>query len=141
MQSDEFVRKVQERAKKTTGAEAVTIIEATLETLGERLPRDERSGLAAELPAQLKAYVGKREKTLPAPYGLEEFYNRVAGRSGLGLREAIKQSHAVMSVLQEAVSAGKLQDVRRQLPAEYEELFTGEPYGPGSPAAAVEDQG
>lgn len=141
MQSDEFVRMVQERAKMTTGDAAVNVIEATLETLGERLPRDERGGLAAELPAQLKTYVTKRHKALPVPYGLEEFYNRVAGRSGLGLREAIRQSHAVMSVLQEAVSASQLQDVRRQLPAEYEELFTGEPYGPGSPAAAVEDQG
>lgn len=139
MQTDEFVRRVQEQAKIPTGDAALNVIEATLETLGERLPGDERGGLAAELPAQLKAYVRKREKTLPVPYGLEEFYNRVAGRAGLGLREAIRQSHAVMSVLQEAVSAGQLQDVRRQLPAEYEEPFTGEPYGPDSPAAALEE--
>ena len=141
MQSDEFVRQVQERAKITTGDAAVVIIESTLETLGERLPREEQDGLAAELPSQLKAYVRKRQQALSTPYNLEEFYNRVAGRSGLGLREAVRQSHAVMSVLQEAVSAGQLQDVRQQLPAEYDELFTGEPYGPDSPAALIEDLG
>jgi len=139
MQTDEFVRRVQEQAKISTGDVAVIVIEATLETLGERLTRAERDDLAAELPGQLKEYVQKRQET--TLFDLEEFYNRVAARSDRGLPAAIRHAHVVMSVLQEAVSAGQLKDVRRQLPAEFRELFTGEPYGPGSPAAAVEDLG
>lgn len=133
MQTDEFVRRVQERANIESGDEALEIIEATLETLGERLPRNERADLTAELPGQLKAYARRRLE--PDQFTLEEFYNRVAARSGLGAPRAIEQAHVVMQVLQEAVSEGQLQDMRAQLPPEFEELFTGEPQGPASPAA------
>lgn len=136
MQADEFVRRVQVQAKIATGDAALKVIEAALETLGERIRRDERRDLAAQLPDQLKAYLNKRQET--TRFDLEEFYNRVAGRSELGLPAAILQSQAVIDVLQQAVSPGQLQDIRRQLPAEYEELFTGEPYGPNSPAASIE---
>jgi uncharacterized protein (DUF2267 family) len=136
MQADEFVRRVQVQAKIATGDAALKVIEASLETLGERIRRDVRQDLAAQLPDQLKAYLNKRQET--TRFDLEEFYNRVAGRSDLGLPAAVLQSQAVIDVLQQAVSPGQLQDIRRQLPAEYEELFSGEPYGPNSPAASVE---
>lgn len=139
MQADEFVRQVQEQARIPTGDIALKVIEATLETLGERITRDERRDLAAQLPKQLKEYVNKRQET--ARFDLEEFYNRVAGRSDLGLPAAILQSQVVMDVLQQAVSPGQLEDIRRQLPAEYEELFSGEPYGPNSPSASVASSG
>ena len=141
MQSDEFVRRVQEQAGIPVGGAAVDVIEATLETLGERLAQDRLDGLTAELPEQLRAYVEKRHEETLVPFDVEEFYNRVAARSDLSVPTAIRRSHVVMSVLQEAVSAGPLQGLRRQLPAEYEELFTGEPYGPDSPAARARDQG
>lgn len=133
MQTDEFVRRVQEQANIESGDEALEIVAATLETLGERLPRDERADLTAELPGQLKAYARRRLET--EQFTLEEFYNRVAARSGLGAPAAVQQTHVVMQVLQEAVSEGQLQDMRAQLPPDFEELFTGEPQGPGSPAA------
>lgn len=133
MQTDEFVRRVQERANIESGDEALEIIEATLETLGERLPRDERADLTAELPGQLKAYTRRHLET--EQFALEEFYNRVAARSDLGAPQAIEHAHVVIQVLQEAVSEGQLQDVRAHLPPEFEQLFTGEAQGPGSPAA------
>lgn len=133
MQTDEFVRLVQERASVTSGDEALEIIAATLETLGERLPRNERADLSVQLPGQLRAYARRRLET--EQFSLEEFYNRVAARSGLGAPQAIEQAHVVMGVLQEAVSEGQMQDVREHLPPEFEELFSGEPHGPGSPAA------
>lgn len=133
MQTDELVRLVQERANIESGDEALELIGATLETLGERLPRNEREDLAAELPGQLKAYARRRLQT--EQFMLEEFYNRVAARSGLGAPAAVQQAHIVMQVLQEAVSEGQLRDMRAQLPPDFEELFTGEPQGPGSPAA------
>ncbi len=133
MQTDEFVRRVQERANIESGDEALDIVAATLETLGERLPRDEREDLIAELPGQLKAYARRHLET--EQFTLEEFFNRVAARSDLGAPQAIEQTHVVMHVLQEAVSEGQLQQMRAQLPPEFEQLFTGEPQGPGSPTA------
>ena len=133
MEYAEFVEKVQTRAELETGDLALAAIQATLETLGERLERDERRKLAAELPAGMKEYPLKRQET--ARYRLGEFYNRVAARADLRVPEAINRSQVVVSVLQEAVSAGLLNQIRAQLPEQYDELFTGEPYGPGSPSA------
>jgi len=133
MQTDEFVRLVQERARMESGDDALKVIGATLETLGERLPGDERDDLAAQLPDQLKNYIHRRGETVR--FTLEEFYNRVAARSDLGLPRAIEQARVVIAVLQEAVAPGQLEKVRAELPAKFEELFSGEPYGPGSPSA------
>ena len=133
MQTDEFTRRVQERARLAAGDEALKIIAATLETLAERLPRNERTDLAAQLPEQLRGYLQRRPDT--DRFSLEEFYNRVAARSGLGPPQAIEQAHVVLQVLQEAVSAGQLDRIRQQLPGQFGELFSGEPYGPASPSA------
>lgn len=133
MQTDEFVKLVQERANVTSGDDALETIAAVLETFGERIPRNERADLTTELPGQLRAYARRRLET--EQFTLEEFYNRVAARSGLGAPQAIEQTHVVMGVLQEAVSAGQMQQVREKLPPEFEELFSGKARGPGTPAA------
>ncbi len=132
MQTDEFVRRVQEQARIASGDEALKAVRATLETLGERLPDDQRDDLAAQLPKQLRNYLSRRKEA--ERYTLEEFYNRVAARSDLGLPATIEQARVVIGVLQEAVSPGQLDEIRAQLPAKFDELFSGEPYGPGSPS-------
>ena len=58
----------------------------------------------------------------------------MAVRSDLGLPATIEQARVVIGVLQEAVSPGQLDEIRAQLPAKFDELFSGEPYGPGSPS-------
>jgi uncharacterized protein (DUF2267 family) len=121
MQTDEFLRQVQERARLNTGDEALRIVHATLATLGERLPRDERRDLAAQLPDQLKSYVLEYQDT--ARFPLEEFYNRVAARSDLGAPAAIEQAGIVTAVLQDAITGGQLEEIRAQLDEEYDELF------------------
>ena len=133
MQTDEFVRRVQEEGRIASGDDALRVIAATLESLGERLPRKERVTLAAQLPEQLRSYVNRRQES--EAFTLQEFYNRVAARSDLGLPEAIARAQIVMGALQEAVSEGQLERVREELPRKFDELFSGEPYGPGSPAA------
>lgn len=130
MQTDEFVRRVQEEADLSLGDEALRAVEATLATLGERLDRDERDDLAAQLPRQLKEYVLSYGET--SRFRLEEFYNRVAARADVGLPAAVQWAQAVISVLNTAVSGGQLQEIRAHLPEEYEELFTGQARGPAS---------
>ena len=129
----EFTEEVQTRAKLETGDLALAATQATLETLGERLERDQRRKLAAELPREMKEFLLKRDET--TRFLLKDFYKRVAARADIRVPEAIDRSQVVVSVLQESVSAGLLDEVRAQLPDEYNEIFTGESYGPGSPSA------
>lgn len=133
MRYAEFIEKVQSQAELETGDLALEATQATLETLGERLERDEQRKLAAELPDGMKEHVLARQET--TRFLLKDFYKRVAARADIRVPEAINRSQVVVSVLQEAVSAGILDKVRAQLPDEYDELFTAEPYGPGSPSA------
>ena len=54
---------------------------------------------------------------------MEEFYERVAQREGVGKDEAVRHARAVATVVQTAVSGGELDDVRSQLGDGYKELF------------------
>jgi uncharacterized protein (DUF2267 family) len=140
MESKELVKRAQEEAELASPDKAVTAIEAVLGTLGEMLPPVERGHLAAQLPKPMKDYVSRwvqrppKEITRPHRFTLEEFYNRVAARSGVRYPTAVKHSQAVMKALQEAVSPGELADIFRDLPEEYEELLTGTPKSPVSPS-------
>jgi uncharacterized protein (DUF2267 family) len=55
-----FIKRVQQRVGFDAPAEAVRTIEATLETLGERLSLRETRQLAAELPKELRASLLQR---------------------------------------------------------------------------------
>ncbi len=123
-----------------TPDEAITVIEAVLGTLGELLSPSERRHLATQLPKPLKDSARRwverppREMTRPHRFSLEEFYHRVAARSDIGYPTAVKCSQAVVRVLREAIAAGELADLFRELPPEYEELRTGMPQSPTSPS-------
>lgn len=123
MTFEEFVGQVQHRARLGSEGEAVRAICATLETLGERLFNGEAYHLAAQLPSGINAYLrlAKQKESFP----LDEFFRRVAEREGAGvdLPEAVFHARVVMEVVQEAVSPGQIDDVRAQLPAEYDPLF------------------
>jgi len=140
MEYDEFIEQVQEAAELDSAEQAMGAVEATLGTLGEMLSPKERHDLAAELPKPLKEYLSvwmehpPRELTHPHRFNLEEFYHRVAARSGVGYPAAVRHSHAVMQTLRQAVSQGEVRDVLRELPDEYEELVSGKPRGPASPS-------
>ncbi|MCF6157205.1 MAG: DUF2267 domain-containing protein [wastewater metagenome] len=124
----EFMNRVQEYGNLKNLEEAVRITEAVLETLGERVYRTESLDLAAQLPKDLKMFLFKKQlleqsRDEVKRFSLEEFYNRVRARARIGYPEAIKQSKAVMAVLQEAVSAGELDDIKNELPDEFNDLF------------------
>ncbi len=139
MESQEFIKRVQEEAELAAPDEAAAAIEAVLGTLGEMLSPMERRHLSAQLPKSLKGYVTEwmerppKEKGRPHRFGLEEFYQRVAARSDVRYPTAVRRSQAVMKVLREAVASGELADISRELPQEYEELLTGTPRSPISP--------
>jgi uncharacterized protein (DUF2267 family) len=128
MQYDEFISKVQERANLESSDEAVQLTEAVLATLGERLYRTEQGQMAAQLPNGIKEFFVARQPPENVPgdvqrFSLEEFYNRVSARNGVRYPHAVRRAKAVMGVLQEAVSAGQMADIRRELPSEFAPLF------------------
>jgi len=139
MEYQEFVKRVQEEAEPAAPDEAAAAIKAVLGTLGEMLSPMERRHLAAQLPKPMKEYVTEwmerppKEKGRPHRFGLEEFYHRVAARSDVRYPTAVQRSQAVMRVLREAVAPGELAHISRELPQEYEKLFTGTPRSPVSP--------
>ncbi len=131
MQYKEFVTKVKENAGLESMEEAGQIVDAVLETLGERLSKTMKEHLAAQLPLELKEPVLKR--TYTDRYDLEIFYDRVGARADTGYAHAVTKTRAVMSVLQEAISRGEIEHILSELPEEYEEPFGKEPESPVSP--------
>jgi uncharacterized protein (DUF2267 family) len=121
MKGDEFIAEVRNLAELDSNEEAEKASRATLETLRERLAGNEPSNLAAQLPPEIAPYAegdGGGES-----FSVDEFYERVAEKEGVGHDEAIRHARAVATVLQMAVTGGEIDDVRSQLGNEYEELF------------------
>jgi uncharacterized protein (DUF2267 family) len=133
MEYIQFIQKVQEYAALDDVDSAAKVIQATLQTLSERLPRTHRRHLEAQLPGELKQYLPKHRKM--EYLLLEEFYQRIADRADLGYQNAVKYAQAVARVLREAVAPGELDDILSGFPNEYRELFGQSPSGPLSPSS------
>ena len=121
MKDEQFIAEVKNLAEIDSDEDVRKAIGATLETLRERLAGEEPANLAAQLPPGIAPYVeedGGRES-----FPVEEFYERVAGKEGVGKDEAVRHARAVATVVQTAVTGGELDDVRSQLGDGYKELF------------------
>lgn len=121
MQYDQFVGEVQSRARLPSRGDALRAIQATLETLGERIKGDEADNLAAQLPPELGTFLRRPEST--ERFAVDEFFLRVAAKETADLPDAVHHARAVIAVLQAAVTAGALEDVLAQLPDDYKPLF------------------
>ena len=121
MQYDEFVGKVQNKARLASRGETVRAIQATLKTLAERIAGVETDDLAAQLPPELATFLQDIEKT--ERFSVDDFFQRVATKESVDVPDAAHHARAVMTVLEEAVTTGELEDIRAQLPANYEPLF------------------
>jgi uncharacterized protein (DUF2267 family) len=132
MQYDEFIDKVQLRSGLESRERLIEITRAALETLGERLDRTVRRGVASQLPSELREMLLSRSDS--DQYLLQEFYRRVGARADTKYYDAAERATAVLGVLQEAVSASQLQEMVDSLPSEYSRLFEGSVLGPGLPS-------
>lgn len=121
MDYNEFVGQVHNRARLASRGEAVQAINATLETLSERLTKEQADHLAAQLPQEIGNYL--RQTKNNERFDLQQFFERIAEREPADLPEAVHHARAVISVLDEAVTPGEMKDVRSQLPEEYNKLF------------------
>jgi uncharacterized protein (DUF2267 family) len=124
MQYDEFIGRVQQRARLAWRGDAEAATDAVLTTLGERLAGGEAGDLAGQLPERLQTALAPGADR-QVSYSLDEFFQRVSDREGADLPDAVFHARAVVEVLTEAVSEGQIRHVRDQLPEEYDPLFGG----------------
>lgn len=129
MQHDEFIAQVKHRANLRTSGDAELATRATLETLAERLAGNEANNAAAQLPRGIAQYLQHQYAGAGVRLSLDEFFGRISLREGVGLPQAANHARAVMEVLTEAISPEEIQDIRTQLPPEFEPLFKVESQG------------
>ncbi len=79
--------------------------------------------LASQLPQGLAEYLRREPPDRPMIYSFPDFLQEIGEREGVNTDEASAHARAVVSVLQEAVSEGEMDDVRRQFPSEFDPLF------------------
>jgi len=110
MDCEQFVTIVeQEIADHTPAAEAAAAAHATLQTLGERIDREEARQLAAQLPPALAPWIATA--TPAERFDVYEFVRRVSERENVD--PAAAQRH-----LAERIAGGEVEDLIAHLPAE-----------------------
>ncbi|MCU1350805.1 MAG: hypothetical protein JWM05_14 [Acidimicrobiales bacterium] len=102
---------------------AAQALHATLQTLGERISKEEAQDLAAELPDEDAAWVfsdrhGQR-------FDVDELVARIARGEGVDLATAERDARIVANVLRRTVRADEIEDLRSQLPQDIRTLFDG----------------
>lgn len=96
------------------------VITAVLSALEQRLPFDEMSDLASQLPYKLRELLAscleERMSLLPREIGQAEFLAMVARDLDVSPEEAELRVRDVFRVLAQTVSAGEIEQVRNVLP-------------------------
>lgn len=123
MKHDEFVTHVQSAAQLDSREQAERAIQATLETLAERIVGDEAKDLAAQLPPEIGSHLRGHLGEKGGLFGLREFYQRISDREGVPPTDAAIHARAVFSVVRAAVEPGEFADVQANLSHDYSELF------------------
>ncbi len=136
MQYSEFIGRVQSMAGLPSEDEAVKVTRVTLQTLATRLAGNESRHIADQLPAEVGRFLaesGADQRT--ESFSLNEFYQRVAERTGADEPAARHHCRAVMSVLRNALSPGEMDDIKAQLPEEFDALLNPPDIDPSQPKA------
>ena len=85
------------------GSEAADrALQATLQTLAERLPRGEARHIAQKLPAELKPWI--YTETDAEAFDIDEFLVRLAKREETDVKTALRHARAVFFALVDALS-------------------------------------
>lgn len=125
MQHDEFIKQVQNRARLASRGDAEVATRAVLETLAERLSENEPFHAASQLPRGIAAYLQHEYAGKAIAYTLDEFFQMVSQREKVELPQAVDHTRVVMEVLSEAISQGEINDIKTQLPPEFDAIFSG----------------
>ncbi|MGW0826136.1 DUF2267 domain-containing protein [Streptomyces sp. NPDC002845] len=120
----EFLAAVREQGEYGDTPEVLSVTEAVLSTLGERLQPSAANHLADQLPIELAEVLMDAANDYPGGnWGVQEFVRRVAQATGDDEETSHAHAEAVLTVLAQTVSGGELNKLISQLPAGYAELF------------------
>jgi uncharacterized protein (DUF2267 family) len=106
--------------------EAYRVLRAFLRIVRDRVGLNEAAQLAAQLPELLRGayYENWVPSRTPQRYDRDAFLDRLAEEARLaGETEASYAAAAAMTVLRRRVSAGEIEDVLANFPADLRELF------------------
>ncbi|GAB6878661.1 hypothetical protein JCM17823_09350 [Halorubrum gandharaense] len=134
MNYNEFTGEVQHRIDAPSQGEAVRATRAVLTTLGERIDAGGATDVASPLPMEVDRHVLRPEHGQRFDYG--EFVDRVTARANyddldveFGKGGAIDEadadfmSKAVVALVVSQLPGGQPDQLRAQLPADYDDLF------------------
>jgi uncharacterized protein (DUF2267 family) len=110
-----------ERAAGIDRAQAVRATQATLETLSERIGRNEALDLITKLPSELSGWIDTSDHT--ERFEVDEFIRRVAEREGVDEATALDHARAVFAALYQAVGAEEMTDIEAELSMDYDRLL------------------
>lgn len=128
MRTGEFLDSVVEFGGADNPVKAANVTRVVLEDLGHRLTARAAENLGAQLPEELKLTLTSRVPDKQVTDNVEQFLRRVAADLGeVDQDVATARVRAVFATLAQAVSAGRIEDVRSQLPAGFGPLFTPSP--------------
>lgn len=128
MRYSAFLKEVRDRLGPGESDMAEAAVASILGALGEALPEDGRSELAAQLPRELKAHFdSRRQDGLDTP---ELFLARVAELMHLDPQAVEPMVGAVMAALRGSVSEGALRNAVATLPPGYNSIVGLESQGP-----------
>ncbi|MFD7996158.1 DUF2267 domain-containing protein [Streptomyces mexicanus] len=123
MQHHEFLARVRELGEYDSQDEAEKVTEAVLGVLAQRISPGEVEDLASQLPAPLGQTLAEAKPEQAESFGIEDFYRRVADRTGARPRTAEWDAGAVLTTLAGAISGGELNQILSQLPSGFAVLF------------------
>jgi uncharacterized protein (DUF2267 family) len=127
VEHDEFITHVESLAQSNSREEAERATRATLETIKERIPGNEATELASELPQQLGDSLRGREGETADSFNLLEFISRASQKENIDPTVAAIHVRAVFAVLQNAVKPDKFAKFHSYFSHDYEELFLTSP--------------
>ncbi|MEV0976457.1 DUF2267 domain-containing protein [Streptomyces sp. NPDC049915] len=123
MRYDEFLARVRERGEYDSQDEAAEVTEGVLSVLAQRISPGEVDDLGSQLPGPLGQTLAAAKPQQAESFGIEEFFRRVAEKTGARPRTAEWDASAVLTAVADAVSGGELNQVISQLPSGYAVLF------------------
>ncbi|MFJ8075072.1 DUF2267 domain-containing protein [Streptomyces sp. NPDC096176] len=123
MKYDEFLARVRERGEYGSPDEAAKVTTDVLDVLAQRISPGEVKDLASQLPGPLGRHLADATPQQAESFGIQEFYRRVAQRTGARPRTAEWDAGAVLSTVADAVTGGELNQILSQLPSGYAVLF------------------
>ena len=120
MDYEEIIDKTGDAAGGLDREAAEHALQATLQTLAERLPRGEARHIMRELPPELIPWI--YTQTDAAAFGIDEFLEQVATREGTDIETALRHARGVFFVLGDALSPEAVAHLAASLPQTFDPL-------------------